>query len=537
MLKAALALAIVVLFWIANRAAFEGFFSDDDLDNLSWATVAGLDSFLRELVSPLFSPTNTRPTGALVYRWLGPRFELWLPLLFTLHLSNAALVFTLLTRLELPAFPATLFFTFHTALLEAWWKPMYIFDLLAATFCLLTWLLFLTRFWPAALLTFWLAYKSKEVALFFPVVLAFHHWRHALPFFLISASFGLQALIANQGRDNPYTLRFSLSSLAVTVPFYAKHFVLNKYGALLLAPLALYSREPILWRSLAAFLLLLLPLLFLPGRLFSVYLYVPLLGLLPGLAAVMARVPRPALVLGLTLFLGLDYLALRDKRRRELALGHESRAYFTQLRAAAPLPSTAYYENAPLEFRLHGIRGALRLVTGDPNARVLNPELEADRQAATSPLPTLHWFRPTQTLSVRYHQYGETTQSTLNFADASAAWQLMDGWHDREGHFRWASPRARLRLLAEPTHTQLAVHYNLGPALLAATGPLTVELLLNGVPLGRTVLNQPGTPTLSYPLPAPLSGPVIFELRSSPGYTPPGDGRSLGIALLSVGLR
>jgi hypothetical protein len=91
--------------------------------------------------------------------------------------------------------------------------------------------------------------------------------------------------------------------------------------------------------------------------------------------------------------------------------------------------------------------------------------------------------------------------------------------------------------LAEPTHTQLAVHYNLGPALLAATGPLTVELLLNSVPLGRTVLNQPGTPTLSYPLPAPLSGPVIFELRSSPGYTPPGDGRSLGIALLSVGLR
>jgi hypothetical protein len=36
--SAALALALAVLFLIANRGAYKGYFSGDDLDNISWTS-------------------------------------------------------------------------------------------------------------------------------------------------------------------------------------------------------------------------------------------------------------------------------------------------------------------------------------------------------------------------------------------------------------------------------------------------------------------------------------------------------------------
>lgn len=540
-------LALIALFLIANRAAFEGYFSDDDFDNLSWATVAGIDSFTRELITPLFSNNNTRPTGGLFYRFTGLGFGLdfprYIPLLFLLHWANTGMIYLLLRRKQFspPLSVATAtFFLFHSALLEAWWKPMYVFDLLAATFCLLTWLLHGTRFWAAGLLTFWLAYKSKEIALFFPVLLAFDNWRRALPFFLISLNFGLQSLPVNAGRNNNYTLRFHPSSLLITIPFYAKHFFVYKWGALTLAPLLYFARDRRLLAPLASFCALLIPLLFLPGRLFSVYLYVPLIALLPALAAVLARTPfRLALAL-LTAFLVLDYAKLIEKRRTELALAHEAKAWVEQLRAAhqhTPLPSIAYYENSPSSFLLHGMTGALRLITANPAARVLNPEIEANRLLATAPLPTLSWFRPTHTLTLNYHRHGEAVRGSLTLAEPSSAWQLGDGWYDREGHFRWGARRATLLLAASPQHSHLELTLNNGPALLEAIRALDLTVKANGLPLGQSRFTTPGTPTLSFPLAPRTEGRLEIELLASPGFRPPGDDRELGFALLSTRLR
>ncbi|MEO5951390.1 MAG: hypothetical protein ABIQ44_02880, partial [Chloroflexia bacterium] len=438
-MKRALTIASLLLcFLIANRGEFEGYFSDDDLDNLSWATVAGMDSFVRELVTPVFSKTNTRPTGALYYRWAGLSFgwdySKYLVPLIALHWFNCGLLFWIVRRKgagEFEAAAAVVFFLFHASLLEAWWKPMYIFDLLAATFCLVTWLVFGTRYWWLALLSFWLAYKSKEVALFFPVVLALDHFRRAIPFFAISASFGLQAMLVNTQRNTVYTLRFTPGSLLSTIPFYFKQAVLNKYGALTLAPLLWFVRDREFLKALAGTAALMIPLLFLPGRLFSVYLYVPLLALVPGLARLFQLIPKQWVVAGLALFLTLDYLALKDKRKSELAMGHESRGYITQLLAAnqkSPLESTAYLENAPLGFRLHGLTGTLRMITKDPKARVLNPEDEAARLLAKDrELPTLSWFAPKQVLTVIPHQWGEAKLSELDFANPAAGWQLTSG--------------------------------------------------------------------------------------------------------------
>ena len=548
MMQRALAIvALLAAFLILNRGAFEGFFSDDDLDNLSWATVAGMDSFVRELATPVFSKTNTRPTGGLFYRWAGQAFgfdfEKYLVPLFALHWLNGALLFALLRKKghgEIEAAATTIFFLFHAALLEAWWKPMYIFDLLAATFCLLTWLLYSTRFWPAALATFWLAYKSKEVALFFPVVLALDQAKRAIPFLLISASFGLQAMQVNTQRDTVYTLRFTPASLIKTIPFYFKQAILNKFGALTLAPLLWFARQPEFLKALLGTAALMIPLLFLPGRLFSVYLYVPLLALMPGLAALLKQATRRLLFAGLGLFLLLDYLTLKEKRKTEIAMGHEARHYVTQLRQAhqqTPLPSTAYLENAPIGYKLHGLVGALRLITKDPKARVLNPEVESARlEAKDHPLPTLLWFAPTQTLSIVPHQFGEAKLSELDFINPSAGWQLTSGWFDRENHFRWAARTAKLRLLAQPDQTKLRIRYNNSPLVMQALGKIEVTVLVNGQPLGTSQFTTAGTPAVDYPIAQAFNGPIDVELRSSPGFIPPGDDRELGVAVLSIGL-
>ncbi|MBM3759917.1 MAG: hypothetical protein FJW36_06680 [Acidobacteria bacterium] len=536
--------AILALFLIANRAAFEGYFSDDDLDNLSWATVAGIDSFVSELITPVFSKTNTRPTGGLFYRWAGHawqwQFERYLIPLFALHWLNSVLIFLLLRRKDIPEFPAavaTLFFLFHSALLEAWWKPMYIFDLLAATFCLLTWLLYGTRLWIAAIITFWLAYKSKEVALFFSIVLALENWRRAIPFLLISASFGLQAMQVNTKRDTVYTLRFTPKALLTTIPFYGKQFLLNKFGALLVAPILLFARQREVWISFAGAAALCIPLLFLPGRLFSVYLYVPMLALMPGLAAIFKQIPKRSLAAGLIAFIALDYISLKEKRKLELASGHETRSYISQLQAAAPIEAIAYFENSPLNFRLHGMTGALRLITKNPNAKVLNPEVEANRlEAKGKELPTFHWFAPKQKLTIANHQFGEAKRSELEFKDPSSAWQLVEGWFDREGHFRWAAPNARLNLRAAKDHTRLRVQFNNGPVFMNAVKQLNVTIRINGEELGEAAFTTAGTPIIDFPLKHSIEGPAQIKFLSKPGYLPPGDDRTLGVAIISVAL-
>ncbi len=547
-MKRALCIAgILALFLIANRAAFEGYFSDDDLDNLSWATVAGLDSFLKELVTPVFSKTNTRPTGALFYRAMGLtfglQFERYIPPLFAIHLLNCGLLLWLLKKKginEFSAAAACIFFLFHASLLAAWWKPMYIFDLLAATFCLITWLLFQGRYWPLALLSFWLAYKSKEVALFFPVVLAMDHWRRALPFFLISANFGLQAMQVNAQRESVYTLRITPQSLLITIPFYFKQAVINKSGALLMAPMLYFAANRDFAKALAGMLALMVPLLFLPGRLFGVYLYVPLLVLAPGLAALFARIPQRVLIAGLTAFLAISYVKLKDTRKTELALAQETRAYMQQLIEAnqkQPIASIAYFENAPLGLRLHGMTGALRLITKDPAARMLNPEKEADRLAASNgELPTLHWFAPTNRLTIVPHRYGEAKRSAVDFSKPDSGWQLTSGWYEREGHSRWASKSARLRLLAEPQFSKLRVRYNNGPVIFDEISLIEVQIFLDGQFLATSRFEMSGTPMIDYPLPKLKAGPVELEFRASPGFRPVGDDRDLGVAFISIAL-
>src|SRR5215469_6286753 len=171
-------LVLAILFLILNSAAYKSYFQDDDLDTMGWAPFVGTSEFLRALVSPQFSRSNFRPAAHYYYHvmtaWFPLDFPKFIIPLQVIFLLNVWMLWMIARKLDLgtmPIFIGVVFYMFHVALLDAVWKPMYVFDLLCTAFCLLSVLLWLQDRWFLSFVAFWLAYKSKELATMLPLVL------------------------------------------------------------------------------------------------------------------------------------------------------------------------------------------------------------------------------------------------------------------------------------------------------------------------------------------------------------------------------
>ena len=51
-------LLLVVAFWALNSRAYDGYFQDDELDNISWAPNVRLGAFALDVVKPVFDSSN-----------------------------------------------------------------------------------------------------------------------------------------------------------------------------------------------------------------------------------------------------------------------------------------------------------------------------------------------------------------------------------------------------------------------------------------------------------------------------------------------
>src|SRR5689334_20444426 len=130
-------LALAVLFLILNAPAYTGYFQDDELDTMGWAPFVRTSEFLEGLASPRFMPSNFRPVGHYYYHLLTILFHLnfvayVIPLQVT-HLFNVWLLWMIARKLDLDAAAVLIgavFYLFHAALMDVYWKPMYVFDLL-----------------------------------------------------------------------------------------------------------------------------------------------------------------------------------------------------------------------------------------------------------------------------------------------------------------------------------------------------------------------------------------------------------------------
>jgi hypothetical protein len=369
--------AFAALFLFANRGAYRGYFQDDEIDNLSWTPYLSPLDFLKGAVTPQFQVNNFRPVGHYYFHAVeelaGLEFPVFVAVLHGLHLLNVWLLWLVVRRLGAGPFAAAaacFFFGIHMALFDDFWKPMYVFDVLCTTFCLVSLWCFARERWVLSFAAFWLAYKSKELAVMLPVALAAYElwfgkrrWKPLIPFFLASLSFGLQGILRNPNPDNDYTFRFTPDALAKTSIFYASRIFLLPYLGFVVPAFALLARNRRTWFGLAMMGLFLFPLLFLPGRIFSAYCYLPFTGLAIALTGVAEAASPAALALFLALWLPMDIHELRLRQRETLARDAQIRTWMDAVRrfAAGNRRVNAFvFSGAPEGFQRWGVEGALK---------------------------------------------------------------------------------------------------------------------------------------------------------------------------------
>ncbi len=209
------------------------------------------------------------------------------------------------------------------------------------------------------------------------------NWKPLIPFFLTSLSFGLQGILLNPNIDNDYTFRFTPAALARTFPFYSAKVFLWPYLFLLLPLGALVARNRRAWFGLAAMLLFFFPLMFLPGRMFSAYCYVPFIGLaiaFSGIAPTEKWIPAAVFLLA---FGPLDAHVLATQRSGTLRQANAARRWvgsIVQFSRAHPVIGGAVYRGLPEGYSQGGCESALRYIYHNNDLPVLSA---ADPQSAT----------------------------------------------------------------------------------------------------------------------------------------------------------
>jgi hypothetical protein len=543
-------LAAAVLFLMLNRPAYKGYFQSDDFDTMGWARVLRLQDFAKWLVTPQMSPVNFRPVGAFYYHLMtnsvGLDFPEYLVPLHALHLLNIWMVWLLIRKLGLGPLAATagaFFFGFHAALIDAWWKPMFVFDLLCGTFSLAAFLLYLYDRWILSLIAFWLAYKSKELAIMLPVVLACYElwfggkrWKRLVPFFAISLIFGLQVLILRQGQGQ-YELKLGWGPQATTLSFYASQLFFAPYAGLLL-PLVIRSRQA--WLGAVTMCAFLAPLLLLPGRLFAVYWYVPLVGAAI-LVASMAETRRGAVVTAvlLALWMPWDFIHFREARRLNERQEQQYRGYSAAIQKYArrnPHQRQFVWDYLPDGFGAAGVTGALECVylTRDITARRID-EPGADELIQNGDAAWLRWNRIFNRLDVVHYPHVLQPAPYVVMDSVLPAGQLVSGWYRLEGNIRWTQPDATALLYRpENAPTFELVTCPTEPQIVKS-GKVDVQILLDGRPFVAHDFTTPGCQTVRWPVQRGTAGQVKIEFRTTPPYEYPPDTRVFGITVKAFG--
>lgn len=408
LLLAGFSIALVLLFLLANRAAYRSFFAEDDPDNMVNALTIPTGDFARTLVSPhLTGGYDFRATGYFVYyvlvRTAGTHYVPYVATIHSIHLINVLLLWLLSRALGadlVGACAAALLYAFHAAAFGVYWKTMYVFDLVCATFALASLLAYVHRRIVLGLIAFWLALRAKEVVILLPMVLAAYEWflgkrqwRRLIPFFAIALIAGAFTLADVRQMDNDYSPRFTFAGLGKAAAFYAEKLALIPYmGFALLA--AFLIRSSRVRFGVLAFLFLLAPMLFFSGRLFSEYLYVPLIGLA---IATSAATRLGWVALFFLLWIPWNYRQYRVERSAELDLSYERRAWFTQLAAfmkSHPETDTVIWDGRPPSIPEHFIRGSARVLRGGLETRVVSIK-EVTNEFEAEHLAVIVWKGPT----------------------------------------------------------------------------------------------------------------------------------------------
>jgi hypothetical protein len=451
--SAAILAAVLVAALTVHHPAYRGYFEDDDLDTLTWARYVQPAAMVLGLPSLKYPPDQGRVPGFFYYALLYRRFGLtYLPYVIVLQISqslNVVLLWFLLRRMGLdpPARAAgCLFFALSAALFDAWWKPMFIYDVLCTMFALSSILSYAYGRWVLSFAAFWIAMRTKEFAIVLPLVLLGYemfagkrNWKRAIPFFVPAVIFGAFGLAYNLQQHSTYSFHFTFPSIWKTVSFYASALFGIRYAgfAVLLLPALVHDRR--VWFGMTVLVSGAAVYLLLPDRTFGVYLCFAMTGAALMIALAVTEHPRAAVAI-LLLWAGWQYILIRQNANSTIAAGNDRRAFV----AAVPhLPDAPVYvyETEPESMHSWGIDGALYLFHNGIRQAIpigrggLTPQpgmLLIRWDAAAQRLDCMP-FRPEDAVYMRADQPPQR-------------WQLREGWEPTADGFRRIGKRATAKL-------------------------------------------------------------------------------------------
>lgn len=547
-------LALAALFVVVNLSAYRGFFMDDDLDNLPWTRDTRSAVWIKGITSFRYSPQNFRPAGHYFYRFMSRAVELdfkyWVAALHLLHLINVWLLWLLLRKLGVNLWGAAagaLFFAIHAAAFDAYYKVMFVFDVTVTFWILVTFLVYLRGQWLLALIPFWFAYKSKELAVTLPAVLLLYEfllgekrWKRVIPFAALAASFTVQAALTNRGTDNTYTLRFTREAFWECLQFYASSVFLIPFAGFLLAPLALFVKDRRVRFGIISSVVFLSPLLFLPGRLFTVYLYLPLIAASIAVGFLAEKAPRAAVLIVFALWLPWMVFNLEMQRRPYMEIARENKAYVAsagEFMRRHPDIKTLIINGGPKGMARWGIVGSFRWYTRDPGMHFYSLDDEEGRaNAGREGTAVISWDQQRRRMFVRAGATASQLESYLDMRQDIPVNQLGRGWFPLEDGYRWTEPVSRTTLRYPAGAREFELQISLGPMQKHELGRVAVEALVDGQSLGKRSFSNEGYSSARWKLPGGLPEKVEVELRVDPAFRPSnGDTRVLGVAVVAIG--
>ena len=547
------AASLVIAFGFIFQGAYRGYFQDDEIDTLSWAPNLSPGEYAKAFLTPLYLENNFRPVGHWYFHEFGKLFGLsfspYVTSIQLFHLLNIWLIWLICRMLGAPeagAFAGAMLFAFHPAIFEIYWKPMYVYDELCATFCLISFLAWLSNKWLISFVAFWLSYKSKELAVMLPFVFILYEytfgkrrWKVLLPFVLVSLSFGLQGVLENHHQGQAYSFAFTPSSLLNTGAFYATKLFATPLVAIGFVALAIFLLDRRSWFGLTIMLLFFVPLLFLPGRLYAAYCYLPLAGLALGVAVIARRYSWRFVLGGVLIWAAVNTVLVRRESRATLAADEENKRYVTalaKLAAASPGLQDFVWDGSPSQFKIWGIHGAIRYLWRRMDFRLTKADDPNAAAALARPgAALLAWKAPEKTLLTIGGGNRPAASPFISMGSPEGWFQLDSGWYMREDAGRWIKPMATARLRRPEGASTFELKIFVAADQLRKVGPTRVSIKLDGE-LGATqIFNTEGFNTIRFPVRGGRSGPVRVELDVSPPYTPDNDARMLGVIVISLG--
>ena len=267
------------------------------------------------------------------------------------------------------------------------------------------------------------------------------------------------------------------------------------------------------------------------------YWYVPLIGLSIAVSAIASRMPREVTALFFILWLPSYYALLREKRREILSGGDATRRLVADLQdyqRRIPTVRAVVFDNLQERIGTWGVCGAVDVIfghgvdcryAGDPGAKQAMSEV---------PMALISFQRPFGIDGIIRTRDGPS--SHLRFTEKFMKSQLVAGWYDVEGTWRWIAPRTEVDLYRPPDASGFEIVTFLPKESIRKDGPASVTVFEDGLSLGVMNLSEPRIQTLRWKLAGGAPGDKRIRIVIKPvRHDESPDPRDLGLPVVAIG--